>query len=43
MVNLKVTELPENVNKTTCIVLKNLRDSMVQRGLGEARKIRKVG
>ncbi|KAI9556542.1 hypothetical protein GHT06_016332 [Daphnia sinensis] len=39
---IQVTELPENVNKTTCIALKNLRDSMVQRGLGEARKIRKV-
>ncbi|EFX83001.1 hypothetical protein DAPPUDRAFT_316101 [Daphnia pulex] len=35
-------ELPEHVDKTTCIPLKNLRDSLVQRGLGEARKIRKV-
>lgn len=35
-------ELPETVNKTACIPLKNLRDAMVQRGLGEARKIRKA-
>lgn len=36
------TEFPNHVNKSACISIKSLRNLTVQRGLGEARKIRKV-